>query len=179
MRPRRCWPLFRARSRTVPDRLGHLAEGLVEDQLRVAEDGVQRGPELVAHVGQELGLVLAGDRELAALLLDLAEEPGVLDGQRRLGGERLQELDDLRRELSGRPPVHRERADDLVLPQERHCQQRPVAYPEQEVSKMTLIGALLQDVGHLHRLPPLGRAPNEALAHPERHGPEASTSSGS
>jgi hypothetical protein len=42
--------------------------------------------------GQELGLVLARDRELAALLLNLAEEPRVLDGQRRLGGERLQEL---------------------------------------------------------------------------------------
>jgi hypothetical protein len=44
--------------------------------------------------------VLTGDRELASLLLDLAEKPGVLNRQRRLGGERLQELDDFRRELS-------------------------------------------------------------------------------
>ena len=81
--------------------------------------------------------------------------------------ERLQELDDLGGELPGRSPVHRERADDLVLPHERHRQQRPVAHPEQDVAKMALVGALLDDVGHLHRLPPLGGAPHEALAHPE------------
>ena len=33
------------------------------------------------HVGQELGLVLAGDLQLAALLLDLLEQQGVLDGK--------------------------------------------------------------------------------------------------
>ena len=158
MRPRRCWPLFRARSRLSADRLGHLAEGLVQDQLRVAEDGVQRRPQLVAHVGQELRLVLAGDRELAALLLDLAEQPGVLDGQRRLRGEGLQELDDLRRELPGRSPDHRQRADDLVLPQQRHRQQRPVALPEQDVATIALVGALREMSEHLHRLPPLGGA---------------------
>src|SRR5215831_17360216 len=35
----------------------------------------------MGHVGQELGLVLAGDFELTALLFDLTEEPGVLDGE--------------------------------------------------------------------------------------------------
>ena len=64
--------------------------------------GVQRRPQLVGHVGQELGLVLAGDFELAALVLDLPEQPRVLDGQGRLGGEGPEQLDDLRREVAGR-----------------------------------------------------------------------------
>ena len=42
--------------------------------------------------------------QLAALLLDLLEQPGVLDRQRRLAGERLEQRDDLRRERAGRPP---------------------------------------------------------------------------
>ena len=50
----------------------HLAVDAVEDQLGVAEDGVERRAQLVAHVGEELRLVLARDLELPALLLDLA-----------------------------------------------------------------------------------------------------------
>ena len=53
---------------------------VVEDQLRIAQDGVERRAQLVAHVSQELRLVLAGDFELLAFLADLAEEPGVLHG---------------------------------------------------------------------------------------------------
>jgi hypothetical protein len=34
----------------------------------------------VGHVGQVFRFVLAGDFELAALLFDLSERPGVLDG---------------------------------------------------------------------------------------------------
>ena len=60
-------------------------------------------------------LVLAGDLELPALVLDLLEQPRVLDRQRRLGGERLQQ----RRPSSGAksPGVRaadHERADDLA-----------------------------------------------------------------
>ena len=41
--------------------------GLLLQQLAVADDGVERRAQLVGHVGEELGLVLAGDFELAAL----------------------------------------------------------------------------------------------------------------
>ena len=41
------------------------------DQLGVAEDGVERRAQLVAHVGEELRLVPARLRELPALVLDL------------------------------------------------------------------------------------------------------------
>ena len=58
--------------------LAHLgrcrAVDVVENELGVAEDGIQWRAELVAHVGKELRFVLARDLKLAALLLDLLEE---------------------------------------------------------------------------------------------------------
>ena len=47
----------------------------------------------MAHVGDELRLVLAGDLELAALLGDLVEQARVLDGDHGLVGEGLDKLD--------------------------------------------------------------------------------------
>ncbi len=73
--------------------LGHLPVDAVEDQLGVAEDGVERRAQLVAHVGQELGFVPARLRQLAALLLDLSEQPRILDRQHRLVGECLEKID--------------------------------------------------------------------------------------
>ena len=68
---------------------------LAEDQ-----DGVERRAQLVGHVGQELGLVFRGERQLGGLFLERA--PGLLDllvlaldfgvllgEQPRLGGELL------------------------------------------------------------------------------------------
>ena len=78
--------------------LVHLPEHPLGQHLREAEDRVQRRPQLVGHVGEELGLVAARGLELPALVLDLPEEPSVLDGEGRLGGEGLEQLDDLRRE---------------------------------------------------------------------------------
>ena len=49
-----------------------------DHHLGQADDGVERRAQLVAHAGEELRLVLARLGELAALLLDLAEQPGVL-----------------------------------------------------------------------------------------------------
>jgi hypothetical protein len=43
----------------------------------------------VAHVCEELRLVLARDLQFMALLCDLTEQAGILDGERRLGGKRL------------------------------------------------------------------------------------------
>ena len=50
-------------------------------------------PQLVGHVRQELRLVLAGLRKLAVGLLELLEQPGVLDGDDGLVRERLQQRD--------------------------------------------------------------------------------------
>ena len=72
------------RSSTPLHLFGELAVDAVDEQLGVAEHGVERGAQLVAHIGEELRLVLARERKRAALLLDLAEQPGVLDRQHRL-----------------------------------------------------------------------------------------------
>ena len=56
---------------------GEVVVGVVGEQPRQQQQRVQRGAQLVAHVGQELGLVLAGLRELLGLLLDAA--PGRVD----------------------------------------------------------------------------------------------------
>ena len=74
-----------------------LAQRLVEaflHQLGVAEDGGERGPQLVAHVGDELRLVLARDLELVELFCgDLLEQARVLDGDDGLVGKGLNQLD--------------------------------------------------------------------------------------
>ena len=84
----------------VRELLGAEVGRILLEHLAVADDGVERRAQLVGHVGQELGLVAVGLLELAALVFDLAEEPGVLDRHGRLGGERLEEVDHLRRELA-------------------------------------------------------------------------------
>ena len=79
-----------------------LAQRLVEAFLHefgVAEDGGERRPQLVAHVGDELRLVLAGDLEVldglgkfARARLHLLEQPRILDGDHGLVGKRLQQV---------------------------------------------------------------------------------------
>ena len=61
--------------------------GILPQHLGDADDGVERRAQLVAHVGEELRLVLARLFELAAFVLDLLEQAHVLDGDRRLVGE--------------------------------------------------------------------------------------------
>src|SRR6516225_12293495 len=76
-----------------------LAVDLVENELSIAENGVQRRAQLMTHIGEELGLVLARNFELPALFPNLLEQAGVLDRQHRLGGEGLQNVDRLFGEL--------------------------------------------------------------------------------
>ena len=73
--------------------LVQLAEHLLEQDVREPDDRVQRCPQLVRHVREELALVTVRDLELRGLLLDLLEQADVLDGDGALAGERLDELD--------------------------------------------------------------------------------------
>ena len=116
-----------------------LAEHLLGQDFREADDGVERRAQLVRHVGQELALVLARHLELPALVLDLAEQPRVLDGQRRLRREGLEQLDHLRRELAGGVPVDGQAAEQLVLAQQRNRQQRPTAQTDEDVANAALV----------------------------------------
>jgi len=61
--------------------LVQLAKHPLVQHLGEPDDGVEGGPELVRHVGEELGLVTAGGLKLGALVRDLPEEPGVLNGE--------------------------------------------------------------------------------------------------
>ena len=78
-----------ARTENAIEGLGVLIQrlGILPQRLGNADDGVERRAQLVSHVGEELRLVLAGDFELLALVLDLVEQPHVLDRDRRLVGE--------------------------------------------------------------------------------------------
>jgi hypothetical protein len=96
---------------------------LLLEHFGVADHGVERRPQLVAHVRQELGLVLASFGESATGLLHLLEQPGVLNRQHRMTGERLEQLDDGPRELAGPLPTNHERADDALLTDQRDGQQ--------------------------------------------------------
>ena len=74
--------LFRAKARRVRDH--HLGQ---------ADDGVERRAQLVAHAGEELRLVLARLCELTALVLDLVEQPHVLDRNHGLVREGVEQFD--------------------------------------------------------------------------------------
>ena len=52
----------------------HLSTKSIEHHFVKAEYGVQGRPQLVAHAGEELRLVVAGDLELLAFFSDLAEQ---------------------------------------------------------------------------------------------------------
>ncbi len=79
------------------------------------DDGVERGSKLMGHVGEKLRLVPVGRFDLAALVLDFAEQPGVLNRQDGLGREGFQKLDYFGAKLaSGFSPYH-QAADDPVF----------------------------------------------------------------
>ena len=89
-----------------------LAEHPLEEHLGEPEHRVERRPELVGHAGEELRLVPAGELQLEALLLELAEELGVLQGQGGLARERLQQVERLLGEVAGPLAADDERPDD-------------------------------------------------------------------
>ena len=99
----------------------------VRDQLGVAEDGVERRAQLVAHVGEELRLVLARLGKLAALVLDFVEQPDVLDCDRSLVGEGRNQFDLLFRERTDLGSCERQDADCGAIAQHGHAQKRSIA----------------------------------------------------
>src|SRR5262249_18703612 len=90
------------------------------DELCVAEDGIERRTQLVAHVGEELRLVLARQLQLSALFLDFVEQVGVFDCKHRLCGERLQKIDRALGKLTGDAAPHDQRADRALRSHERN-----------------------------------------------------------
>ena len=94
----RCWPLVKILTASIALLVGQLADQAVREHLGEAHDGVERRPQLVGHVGQELGLQAAGRFQLDVLLLQrlLEQLALVLDLlARRVVGADQQVADDL------------------------------------------------------------------------------------
>ena len=110
------------------------ALGLLAQHLGQADDGVERRAQLMAHIGEELRLVLARNLECAALLFNLAEEARVLDREHRLGRKGLQEID---RGLPGNSPglFRRTTSAPMIRAEQRHDQKRAIARPQQNVQQ--------------------------------------------
>jgi hypothetical protein len=77
------------------------------------------GAQLVAHAGEELRLVLARLRQLPILVLNLVEQAHVFDGNHRLVGEGLNQLDLFGCEWSRRGAGHRQNPNGSALTHER------------------------------------------------------------
>src|SRR5262249_36788691 len=60
-----------------------------DHHLSQADDGIERRAQLVAHAGDEQRLALARLRKLPTLVLDVVEQPYVLDRDHGLIGERV------------------------------------------------------------------------------------------
>ena len=141
---------------------------LLLEHLAVADDRVERRAQLVRHVGDELGLVPVGRLELAALVLDLAEQPRVLDGHRRLAAERPEEVHHLRRELPRLPLGDGEAADQTMVVEQRNADERARARRQQHVAERAAVRARRRHVGNLDRLQGDGHAPGHAFTTTDR-----------
>ncbi len=78
--------------------------------------------------------MLARELQLPRLVLDLAEQTCVLDGERRLRGERLHQVDDVLAEAARPLAPYHQGADDAVLAQQGHRQQGAHVGPQQHVA---------------------------------------------
>src|SRR5262249_5180385 len=118
-----------ARAEHAVERLGVLFERLriLPEHLADADNGIERGAQLMAHVGEELRLVLARLGKLAALVLNFVEQPHVLDRDACLVGKRRRQLDLLVGEGAHGATEQEKNADWHSFSQQRHADTGSVA----------------------------------------------------
>ena len=138
MRPSRCLPAALIRWRSGRKASAFSVFGLLLEHLGVPDDGVQRCPQLVGHVRQEVGLVPAGLSELCVGFLKLAEQSCVLDGDDGLVRERLDQRDLAVGVRRGRRAPQRQKANRLPISQQRHLQRRGIRMSEPGLGKLRL-----------------------------------------
>src|SRR5438128_2413708 len=143
--------------------LVELTEHPLRQDLGEADDGVQRRTELMGHVRQELRLVLAGDFELATLVRDLAEEPGVLDREGGLGRKGPQQIDRPERELARRLPKNGQSADQVAFANKWYGEHRSIPTTAYQGIASRNLCRNVAKVRNLHRLRRLRKAPRRAL----------------
>ena len=86
----RCLPLLKMSPMNPRCCVGHLAHQAVPQHLGEADDGVERRPQLVRHVGEKLGLHAARVFQLDVLLLQRLLEALQLGHVARRGEDPLQ-----------------------------------------------------------------------------------------
>src|SRR5215211_6501712 len=99
----------------------------IHNQFCVAKNGIERRPQFMTHVRKELGFMFTRQLKLLAIVLNLAEQPSILNGQDGLGGKGLQQFHGSVDELSRLLSSDDESTYDLCLPEQRDNQQRAVA----------------------------------------------------
>ena len=111
----------------ILDGAGGVALGeLLLEELAIADDRVERGPQLMAHVGQEGALGPVGGEGLVAGLGQGVGGRGDLDRDRQLGGDRPQDLGVAAGEDPGRDPVVEvDDADQALAEEERRGEDAP------------------------------------------------------
>src|SRR4029453_4596232 len=111
---------------------------------------------------------LTRDLELLALLPDLAEQPGILDRQHRLGGEGLQQFNCARGKFARLLPPDHERPDDAICADQRHDETRSKSSAHCDLSHSAWrLVANICDLQWLSVLdPPAGCIGNPAWAAP-------------
>ncbi len=104
------------------ERFGVLLQRLrvLAQHLADADNGVERRAQLMAHIGEELRLMLARLGELPTLILNFFEQTCVLDRDHGLVCEGPDKLDLLIRKRPHCCPGQRDDANRLSLSQKRH-----------------------------------------------------------
>src|SRR6185369_13991820 len=100
--------------------------------------------------------------ELAALVLDLQEQTGVLNRQGGLGRKRPQKFDDRRRKSPGDLADYGQAAEQVILAHKRHSKQSPISGAHESATHPAL-GRRCQYVGDLVRLVYLREPPGRAF----------------
>ena len=103
-----------------------VAEHPIEQNLGEADHGVQRCPQLVRHVSEELRLVPTRDLEFPILVIDRLKQLGARDRDCCLGGKRGDELDlSFFEHMDVLPPEDDHPGRDAIA-DHRHTEERPV-----------------------------------------------------
>src|SRR5262249_4935251 len=104
------------------------------------------------------------DFELTALLFDLSEQPGILNGESGLSGECLEQRDLLGRKCSNALTHHDQRTDQPVLGDKRYGKECTQPDLNEHVHDTAFVSGGIGDVLNLYWLAGLGNASDRALA---------------
>jgi hypothetical protein len=140
--------------------LGRVAVNAVENKLGIAEDGVERRAQFMAHIGEELRLVFARFLDLATLFLNFLEQAHVLDGDDGLVGEGVGEFDLLIGERPHRAAAQNDDTNRIAFAQQRHTENGVETSPPNDfLHRVFGIGL---DVGDMDRLSLQQNAPSHS-----------------